>query len=159
MKISFVFLLLFSFLTASAQTDTRIFYSQLMVVFSDIEKNFEYLKGDLRSSDDGVFVYETIRSLEGTTDNVVITDSVVYEYRAQINDSTSEEGSELIVAAWKKKLNDALSGMFSAPAEFRSDIDPATTGYQYSSEKIAVLLLRHKEKSGWYWIQLVIKPK
>ena len=59
-----VFFLGVSF-AASAQTDSRIFFSQLMVVFSDIGKNFEYLKGEELSKQDGVTIYETIRSLEG----------------------------------------------------------------------------------------------
>jgi len=61
---------------------------------------------------------------------------------------------------WKEKLNEALTGMFSQPADFRSQKDDGVNGFQYTSDKLAVLLLSHKSDDGnYYWINLVIKPK
>jgi len=145
---------------SSAQTESRIFFSQLMVVFSDIENNFDYLKGDLKAKDGDESYYETIRTLDGTKDNVITISSSSSAYQAMINDSTSEAGSKIILNSWNEKLDDALTGMFSQPVEFHSQKDPNTNGYQYISDKLAVLLLRHKSEDGnYYWINLVIKPK
>lgn len=131
-----------------------------MVVFSDFENHFDYLKGDLKGQDGDESYYETIRTLDGTKDNVITISSSSSAYQATINDSTSEEGSKIILNSWKEKLNDALTGMFSAPAGFHSQKDANTDGYQFISDKLAVLLLRHKSEDGnYYWINLVIKPK
>lgn len=158
-KICCLLLLLVGSFIASAQTDSRIFYSQLMVVISDLEKNFEYLKGEEISKQDGVSFYETIRSLEGTKDNMIVIDSAASQYQAIIIDSTSEEGAKLILNSWKNKLAEALTGMFSSATEFRSEKNPDTSGYQFASEKTLILLLQHKQENGSYWINLVIKPK
>ena len=158
-KIYCLLVLLTGFFIASAQTDSRIFYSQLMVVISDLEKNFEYLKGEEISKQGGVGFYETIRSLEGTKDNMIVIDSATSQYQAVIIDSTSEEGSKLILNSWRDKLAEALTGMFSPATEFRSENNRGISGYQFSSEKTIILLLRHKEDNGSYWINLVIKPK
>lgn len=160
MKKLFSILAILSFMKSSAQTESRIFFAQLMVVFSDIENNFDYLKGDLKAKDGDESYYETIRTLDGTKDNVITISSNSSAYQAMVNDSASEEASQIILNSWKEKMNEALTGMFSGPAEFRSQKDPDVTGYQYTSDKIAVLLLRHKSEDGnYYWINLVIKPK
>lgn len=158
-KIVFIFLLSALYSAVSAQTDSRIFYAQLMIVFSDIDKNFEYLKGEELSKQDGFTIYETIRSLEGTKDNIIISDSTHYQYRAVINDSVSYDGAKLILASWKTKLDEILSGMFLSATKFQSEKDPGTNGYQYSSEKIVVLLLVHKEENESYSLDLFIKLK
>lgn len=158
-KICCLLLLLVGSFIASAQTDSRIFYSQLMVVISDLEKNFEYLKGEEITKQHGVSFYETIRSLEGTKDNMIVIDSATSQYQAIIIDSTSEEGAKLILNSWKNKLTDALTGMFSSATEFRSEKNADTSGYQFASEKTVILLLQHKQEHERYWINLVIKPK
>lgn len=158
MKTVFIFLLLVVTTTVSAQTDSRIFYSQLMVVFSDLDKHFEFLKGELKEQENKDSLFETGLTLEGTKDNSILVSPGVCAYQAMISDSVSEEGSQLILKAWKEKLDGALEGMFTPSAkEFVSETDPGTNGYQYSSEKILVLLLRHKAEDGSYWINLVIK--
>lgn len=158
-KIGLLFIFIaFTFLV-KAQTDSRIFYSQLMVVISDLETNFEYLKGAEISKQNGVSFYEAIRFLEGTKDNLIVIDSASSQYQAIIVDSTSREGSQLMLDSWKDKLNSALSGMFSPATALSSSSDANTSGYQFSSKKITVLLLRHKLENGAYWINLVIKPR
>jgi hypothetical protein len=157
-KLALLSLAVTSSLLCSAQTDSRIFYSQLMLVISDLEKDFEYLKGDEISKQEGITFYETIRSLEGTKDNMIVVDAATSQFQAVIIDSSSEEGSKLILDAWKDKLASALTGMFSPAVAFQSK-DVHTNGFQFLSEKIVVLLLRHKEDNGSYWINLVIKPK
>ena len=145
---------------SSAQTESRIFFSQLMVVFSDIENNFDYLKGELKGKDGDEAYYETIRTLDGTKDNVITISPGSSAYQAIISDSTSQQGAEAILNSWKQKMNEALTGMFSQAAEFRSQKDPAVSGYQYTSDKLAVLLLCHKsEERNYYWINLIIKAK
>lgn len=160
MKKILTVLIILSCIRASAQTESRIFFSQLMVVFSDIENNFDYLKGDLKAKDGDESYYETIRTLDGTKDNVITISSTSSAYQAMISDSTSEEGAQIILNSWKEKLNEALTGIFSQPAEFHSQKDPGVSGYQYTSDKLALFLLRHQSGDGsYYWINLVIRPK
>jgi len=158
MKRLFIALLTVFCLKASAQTDSRIFYSQLMVVFSDLDKNFEFLKGEQSGSDNDVRFFDSNLALEGTKENSIVVSDSGCSYHAIITDSTSDQGSEYILKAWKEKLADALTGMFTQPAkQFQSEKDPGTNGYQYSSPTINVLLLRHKEDNGSYWIELIIQ--
>jgi hypothetical protein len=155
-----VFSLLFTALclNASAQTDSRIFYSQLMVVFSDLDKNFDFLKGEPSGKDKEVSWFDSNLTLEGTKENSIVVLDSISTYHAMITDSTSEEGSRFILKAWKEKLTTALTGMFSQlEKEFQSEKDPGTNGYQYSSATIKVLVLRHKEDNGSYWMELVIQ--
>lgn len=158
MKFLFVSTLACLALSSLAQTDNRILFSQLMVVFSDIDKDFDYLKGDLKTKEGNISIFETNRSLEGTTDNVIISDSVHYQYLAVISDSTSEEGSQLLLNAWKEKFTDMLTGMFSPATEFKPYDDPNTNGYQFSSDHTVLLLLRHRE-DHLYWVNIVIRSK
>jgi hypothetical protein len=158
MKIVFLFLLSTSCLHAFAQTDSRIFYSQLMVVFSDLDKNFDFLKGELEGKEGETTWFETNLKLEGTKENSIVVSANSCSYHAMINDSTSEEGAQFVLKAWKEKLTNALNGTFTElEKEFRSEKDPGTNGYQYSSATILVLLLRHKAGDGSCWIDLVIK--
>jgi len=148
------------YVKSSAQTENRIFFSQLMVVFSDMENNFDYLKGDLKGKDGDESYFETIRTLDGTKDNVITISPSSSAYQAMISDSTSEEGSKIILNSWKEKLAEALTGIFSAAAEFHSQKNVNIDGYQFISDKLALLLLRHKSENGnYYRIDLVIKPK
>jgi hypothetical protein len=151
---------LFVSAAASAQTDSRIFYSQLMVVFSDLDKNFEFLKGELQGKEGNDTLFETYLALEGTKENTILASPGGSAYQAVIIDSTSDEGSQLVLRAWKEKLTNALTGSFTElETEYRLEKDKEINGYRYSSEKIIVLLLRHKTDGGWYWINLVIKNK
>lgn len=160
MKKIFIALSLFFFIKSSAQTESRIFFSQLMVVFSDMENHFDYLKGEFKGKDGDESYYETIRTLDGTRDNVITVSSSSSAYQAMISDSTSEAGSTIILSSWKQKLDEALTGLFSSPAEFHFQKDSGADGYQYILDRSTVLLLRHKsEDSNYYWINLVIKPK
>ena len=160
MKKIFIILTIFLCIKSSAQTENRIFFAQLMVVFSDIENHFDYLKGDLKATQGDESYYETIRTLDGTKDNVITISSTSSAYQAMINDSTSGEASEIILNSWKQKMDEALTGMFSPAVEFHSQNDAGTRGYQYSSDKLNVFLLRHKSEDGnHFWINLVIRPK
>ena len=160
MKSLFVFLLTFVSIAASSQTDNRIFYSQLMVVFSDLDKNFEFLRGELKDKEANDTVFESNSTLEGTRENTILASSKLYAYQAMINDSTSEAGSQYILKAWKEKLTNVLTDSFSQLGkEFHPENDKNTDGYQYSSDKIIVLLLRHKADDGSCWINLVIRAK
>lgn len=160
MKWLLVFLLAIVSTKLLAQTDNRIFYSQLMVVFSDLDKNFEFLKGELKDTQGGDTLYQSNTSLEGTKENTIVTSSGLYAYQAMITDSITYEGSQFILKAWKEKLTNALSGSFDQlQEEFHSEYDNTTEGYRYTSEKITVLLLRHRSDDGSYWINLVIKSK
>ena len=125
-------ILLFISTAASAQTDNRIFYSQLMVVFSDLDKNFDFLKGGFSGKDKNVSFFDSNLTLEGTKENSIVVSDSICSYHAIITDSTSEQGSEYILKSWKEKLASALNGMFSQPEkELISEKDP--DGYQYSS--------------------------
>jgi len=160
MRLVLLMLLTISSINVPAQTDTRIFYSQLMVVFSDLDKNFEFLKGELKDKEGSDSLFESNSSLEGTKDNTILASSSIYAYQAIIADSVSYEGSEFILKAWKEKLTNALTGSFSElEKKFHSDNDINIDGYRYSSEKITVLVLRHKSNDGSCWINLVIKSK
>jgi len=160
MKLLFVILLTIASINVSAQTDSRIFYSQLMVVFSDLDKNFEFLKGDLKDKEGSDTLFESHTNLEGTKDNTILASSGKYVYQAMINDSTSYEGSEFILNAWKEKLTKTLAdSFFKLEKNSHSDNDKRVDGYQCSSEKITVFILRHQSDDGWYWINLVIKEK
>jgi len=153
-------LLTISSISLPAQTDSRIFYSQLMVVFSDLDKNFEFLKGELKDKEGSDSLFESNSSLEGTKDNTILASSSMYAYQAMIADSVSFEGSEFILKAWKEKLTNTLTDSFSElEKKFHSDNDIKIDGYRYSSEKITVLVLRHKSDDGSCWINLVIKAK
>lgn len=153
-------LLTISSINLPAQTDNRIFYSQMMVVFSDLDKNFEYLKGELKEKDGSDTLFESNHALEGTKDNTILASSSMYAYQAIISDSVSYDGSEFILKAWKEKLTSTLTGSFSElEKRFHSDTDLKIDGYRYSSEKITVLVLRHKSDDRWYWMNLVIKAK
>jgi hypothetical protein len=158
-----LFVMMLSLFTAKsvAQTNNRIFYSQLMVVFSDLDKNFEFLKADLRDSSGTDAVYGTNMRLEGTKENFIVFSSNTATYQAMIDDSTSEEGSKLIMEAWKNKLNEVLAGTsFTELAkDYQSPLLPDTNGYRYLSDRISVLLLKHKSESGSYWINLVVKNR
>jgi len=156
----FLFFASLIFLNGSAQTDSRIFYSQLMVVFSDLDKDFEFLKGESLGKEGEATLFESKLGLEGTKENSIVLSDNTYRYQAMINDSTSEEGSQLILKAWKEKLTQALTGSFpELEKEFQPASDPATNGYRYSSETITVLLLRHKAEDGSFWLDLVIQKK
>src|SRR5215203_1126276 len=160
MKLLFIVLLAIASSTLSAQTDNRIFYSQLMVVYSDLDKNFEFLKGEMRDKEGSDTLFASNTTVEGTKDNNIFASSSVYAYQAMIIDSTTYEGSEFILKAWKQKLTNALTGYFSQLAkDFHSENDKNIDGYEYSSEKITLLILRHKSNDGSYWINLVIKAK
>ena len=160
MRLVFLMLLTISSIHLPAQTDSRIFYSQLMVVFSDLDKNFEFLKGELKDKEGTDTLFESNAVLEGTKDNTILSSVSIYAYQAMISDSVSHDGSEFILKAWKQKLTNTLTGSFSElEKKFHSDKDLNTDGYQYSSEKITLLLLRHKSDDGSYWINLVIKSK
>jgi len=160
MKLLSVFLLAIGTVKLSAQTDSRIFYSQLQVVFSDLDKNFEFLKGELKERDGIDTLFESNTTLEGTKDNSILASPDIYAYQALITDSTSFEGSQFVLKAWKQKLTTALTGTFSeVEKEFHSEKDKNIDGYRYSSEKIEVLILRHTSGDGSYWINLVIKAR
>jgi hypothetical protein len=159
MKLLFVIFLAIATVKLSAQTDSRIFYSQLQVVFSDLDKNFEFLKGELKDRAGSDTLYASNTTLEGTKDNNILASPDIHAYQAMIMDSTSFEGSQFVLKAWKQKLNNALTGAFSeVDKEFHSE-DKNIDGYRYASEKIEVLLLRHKSGDSSYWINLVIKAK
>jgi len=156
----FLMLLIMSSIHVPAQTDSRIFFSQLMVVFSDLDKNFEFLKGELKDKEGSDSLFESNTILEGTKENTILSSSSIYAYQAMIADPVSYEGSEFVLKAWKEKLTNTLTGSFTElEKKFHSDKDVNTDGYQYSSEKITVLVLRHKSDDGSYWINLVIKSK
>lgn len=158
MKIVFVFLCTLFTCSSFAQEEyNRVLFSQLMVIFSDLENHFDYLKGDLKTKEGSVAFYETNRTLNGTKDNMIAIDSSTSQYVAIVNDSTSEENSKHILALWKEKLMNALTGMFTAPSEFYSKKDAGTNGYQFTSDKIVLYLLRHKTENGWYWINIIIR--
>lgn len=160
MKPLFILILTIVSIKVSAQTDSRIFYSQLMVVFSDLDKNFEFLKGELQDANGADTLYESNNHLEGTKENSILVSPNLYAYQAMITDSISKEGSQYVLKAWKDKLTNALTGSFKElEKEFHSEKNPTIDGYQYSSEKISVLLLRHKASDDTYWINLVIKAK
>jgi len=160
MKSVFLALLISISINASSQTDNRIFYSQLMVVFSDLDKNFEFLKGELKDKEGNDSLFVSNSTLEGTKENTIFSSSNAYAYQAMISDSVSEAGSQYILKAWKEKLTAVLTGSFSQlEKEFHSEKDQSIDGYQYSSEAAVVLLLRHKTDNGPYWINLVIKAK
>lgn len=160
MRSVFISFILLISIGASAQTADRIFYSQLMVVFSDLDQNFEFLKGVLKNKEGSDTLFESNNTLEGTKENTVLVSPGLYAYQAMISDSTSEEGSQFILKAWKGKLTVALMGTFSElEKEYYSEKDKSIDGYIYSSEKIMVLLLRHKSDDKSYWINLVIKAK
>ena len=115
---------------------------------------------ELKDKEGSDSLFESNSSLEGTKDNTIFASSSIYAYQAIIADSVSYEGSEFILKAWKEKLTNALTGSFSElEKKFHSDKDLNTDGYQYSSEKITVLVLRHKSNDGSCWINLVIKSK
>ena len=121
MKIVFVVLCsLFTCSSFAQEQYNRVLFSQLMVIFSDLENHFDYLKGDLKTKEGSVAFYETNRTLNGTKDNMIAIDSSTSQYVAIVNDSTSEENSKHILALWKEKLMNALTGMFTAPSEFYS---------------------------------------
>lgn len=160
MKVLLPALLSFASIAASAQTDSRIFFSQLMVVFSDLDKNFEFLKGEQKGTEASDTLFESNLALEGTKENTILCSANSYAYQAMISDSTSEEGSQLILKAWKEKLTGALGDSFHQPAaEFQPENNPGVSGYLYASEKVRILLLRHKTDEGWCWINLVIQSK
>jgi hypothetical protein len=160
MKLLVIFLLSAVFVSASAQTDSRIFFSQLMVVFSDLDKNFEYLKGDLKETAETDTLFESTIALEGTRDNTILRSQDVNAYQALISDSTSAEGAQFIMKAWKEKLTNVLTGSFSRLGEaYRSEDNAAITGWEFASDRVSVLLLQHKTEEGWYWINLVIRSR
>lgn len=159
MKPLFVLLLVIVSVKVAAQTDSRIFYSQLMVVFSDLDKNFEFLRGDLKDIDGLDSLYESNTHLEGTKENSIFVSSDLHAYQAMINEAISKDGSQLLLKAWKEKLTNALSDSFSELEKEYHSKDAITDGYQYSSEKIIILLLRHKANDDTYWTNLVIKAK
>jgi len=160
MRLLFIILLAMTSSKLSAQTGNRIFYSQLMIVFSDLDKNFEFLKGELRDNEGGDTLFASNTTLEGTKDNNIFASSNIYAYQAMITDSTNYEGSEFILKAWKQKLTNALTGPFSElEKEFHPESDKNLDGYKYSSEKITLLILRHRSPDTSYWINLVIKAK
>ena len=160
MRLLLLILLTISSINLPAQTDSRIFYSQLMVVFSDLDKNFEFLKGELKEKDGSDTLFESKSTLEGTKENTILASSSMYAYQAIISDSISYEGSEFILKAWKEKLTTALNGSFpELEKKFHPNNDLQIDGYRYASEKITVLVLRHKSHDGSYWINLVIKSK
>lgn len=131
-----------------------------MVVFSDLDKDFNYLKGEPVGKEGEATVFESKLGLEGTKENSIVFSDNIFRYQAMISDSNSEEGSQLILKTWKKKLTQALTGSFpELEKEFRPATDPATNGYRYSSETITVLLLRHKAEDGSFWLDLVIRKK
>jgi len=159
MRLMFILLFSISLIKLSAQTDSRVFYSQLMVVFSDLDKNFEYLKGELKDVEGTDTLYESNNYLEGTKENTILVSINLNAYQAIITDSISFEGSQFPLKAWKEKLTNALTGSFTQlDKPFHSEKDTGIDGYEYSSEKISVLLLRHKADNGSCWINLVIKP-
>jgi hypothetical protein len=159
MKTFFLLLLVSSSSVVCAQTDNRIFFSQLMVVFSDLDKNFEFLKGEMKGREGNMAYYEAGITLEGTRENTIIVSSdTSFIFQAIVNDSTSEEGARLILGAWKTKLISVLEGSsFTQPTALPAGKD-AASGYQFASDKISTLLRLHKE-AGWYWIDLIIKLK
>lgn len=160
MKLLFILLLTIVSTRLSAQTGDRIFYSQLMVVFSDLGKNFEFLKGELKDANGRDTLYTSNTTLEGTKDNTILVSSDLFAYQAMISDSGSYEGSKFILKAWREKLNNALTGSLSQPEkEFHSEHNKDIDGYMYSSEKITVLLLLHKLDEASCWINLVIKAQ
>lgn len=150
---------LFVFKSFAQGEGNRVLFSQVMVIVSDLDNNFDYLKGDLKSKNGSTSFYETNRTLNGTKDNIIAIDSTSSQYVAMINDSTSDAESKRILDLWKQKLNEALTGMFSSAADFHSQKDSNIDGYLLTSDKTAIYLLRHKSEEGWYWINLVIKPK
>jgi len=160
MKPLFILLLTIVSIRLSAQTGERIFYSQLMVIFSDLDKNFEFLKGDLKDADGTDTLYSSNTTVEGTKENTILISSNLYAYQAMISDSTTLKGSQFILKTWREKLTNALTGSFpELEKEFHSEHNKDIDGYMYSTERITVLLLRHKLDKASYWINLVIKAK
>lgn len=160
MKAAFLFLFsVFALASFSQGERNRVLFSQIMIIVSDLENHFDYLKGNLKSKEGTTAFYETNRTLNGTKDNLIVIDSNALQYVAIINDSTSEENSKHILDLWKQKLNEALNGMFSEATGFHSQKESNTSGYLLTSGKAAVYLLRHQSKEGWYWLNLVIKLK
>lgn len=158
MKTIFIFLALLVSSFASAQRDDQVLYAQLMVVFSDFEKNFEFLKGELIEAEEKDSIFTSTLRLEGTKENNIVFSSGGYTYQAMINGETSEEGTQLVLAAWKEKLSRVLKDSFpQLETLYRSQSGTNTSGYSYSSEKITVLLLQHKAADDSFWINLVIK--
>lgn len=160
MKEIFGFFMLLASLCASAQRDHQVFSSQLMVIVSDLEKKFEFLKGELIEAEENDSLFATGLRLEGTKENSILYSSNRYTYQAIINDAGSKEGSELILKAWKDKLTAILKDSFKELGEeYHSEKDPGINGYRYTSETVTILLLQHKTEDGSYWINLVIKAK
>ena len=142
------------------RSHTLIVRRTVAFVFNDLEKNFEYLKGDVKEIDGKDTLYQSNKPIEGTKDNSIFVSSGLQAYQAIITDSTSEEGSQFILKAWRTKLADALIPTLAhAEKEYHSEGDKTIDGYQYPSDKIEVLLLRHKAGDNSYWINLVIKAK
>ena len=160
MKIVFAFLFtMFAFSSFGQEESNRVLFSQLMIIVSDLDNNFSYLKGDLKTKEGSVAFYETNRTLNGTKNNMIVIDSSSSQYVAIIKDSASEENSKHILTSWKEKLKDALTGMFAAPSEFYSQKVSGVNGYQFSSDHVVIYLLRHQTENGWYWINLIIKAE
>jgi hypothetical protein len=159
MKPALLTLMILASILGLAQRSNQIFYAQLMTVFSDAEKNFDFLKGELKYAEDKDSVFATNMTLEGTKENSILLSSGLSTYQALINDSTSEEGAQYILNSWKEKLTNVLTGGFNdLEKDFVSQKDSGTNGYQYSSDKISLYLLRHKEGNS-YWNDLVIRRK
>lgn len=160
MKIIFLTLALCIAACAPAQVSGRIFSSQLMVVFSDMKNHFEYLRGDLIDSRDGDSLFASNTALEGTVDNSIFISAGGNAYQAMINDSTSREGARLVMNAWKEKLLNLLDTSFRRPpGVYESTAEPLAGGFEFVSDKIRVMLIRHQHEEGWYWVNLVITPK
>lgn len=151
MKILLAFLFtLFAFSSFAQDEGNRALFSELMVIVSDLDNNFSYLKGDLKTKEGRVAFYETNRTLNGTKDNLIVMDSSSSQYVAIITDSASEENSKHILTSWKEKLKNALTGMFAAPSEFYSQKIAGVNGYQFTSGRAVIYLLRHQTENGWY---------
>lgn len=160
MKAILLIVALLASVAAPAQVSDRIFFSQLMVVFSDMDNHFDYLKGELLDTRDGDSLFSSKSALEGTVDNSIFISGGGNAYQAMINDSTSREGAQLVMNAWKQKLEEVLDTSFRRPPEvYQSTAEPGAEGFEYISDKIRVMLIRHQHEEGWYWINLVITPK
>lgn len=156
MRIAFIFF----FLTfSSLLLGQNNFAKQLRQVINDTTNHFEKFKGSIReTSDTESIYYNSLITLEGTSDNLVSIHRLICSYSADIADSVTKNKGKKILDEWKIKLMSILGSGYKIEKGISGFSKSFIDGWRFykGNFAISISLYQHFYDKSLYVVTLFI---
>ena len=123
--------------------------------FKSFKSNFKETRFTEATPDS---IFYTSVSLDGTSNNELLTTTGEYIYMADVADSLDELTGKKIVNEWRDKINSVLGNGFAVEEVKSADGNPSKYGWDFTKGNVTINigLFPHKRNSNLNWIGLAV---